>query len=106
MRRECAGGCGNTTLSWRHSLCTLCYSEYGPRRYRWPDWLLFRAKDVQREIDADRLHDEFELREEYSPMRADWELTYEHYQMTSHGEEIAEIEDNIKQDSLMSAGVE
>ena len=97
MRRECAGCAGNTTLSWKYTLCTACYEEHGKNRSRWPDWLLDRARDIQREIDSDRDHDEYEYYDENLTVPGDdWEATYVHYQMTSHGDELSEIEDSIK----------
>lgn len=52
--------CGNE-IPWNRSLCPECLARYGGNRAKWPEWLHWLVRDMQREIDANRYHDELVL---------------------------------------------
>ena len=55
MRKVCS--CGKE-IPFTWSLCSACLKKYGADRNKWPAWLLFHVNDLNREMMADRLHDE------------------------------------------------
>jgi hypothetical protein len=52
--------CG-ADIPLNRSLCADCLQRYGRRASEWPDWVRWLVRDRQRELDADRYHDELAL---------------------------------------------
>ena len=68
MRKICS--CGrDIPFAW--SLCSGCLEVYGGARSEWPKWLLFHVNDLNREMMANRRHDELTYNDEwnYASMR-------------------------------------
>ena len=85
QKRRCV--CG-AEIPWKHSLCADCLRQYGRDRKDWPEWLLYLVREIQREVDYDRGHDDWEPREESAnisrypseqpdPVGAAWRYIYE-----------------------------
>lgn len=51
LKRECAG-CDKHTQNPQLPLCKACHDVWGERD-NWPEWLLFRANDIERELRQD-----------------------------------------------------
>ncbi len=63
MHKECAG-CGNLMYDLRRQLCFDCVKKYGVDKSKWPEWLIFSAKNIQDEWNKSRNHDDLPLYDE------------------------------------------